>query len=41
VNTKLPIANNAEDKKKRQDMFKKFDPNGSGSLNLTEVLNGM
>ncbi len=37
INTKLPIEKNEEDKGKRKELFKQFDPNGNGYLSLAEV----
>lgn len=34
---KLPYERNDEDKEKRKELFKKFDPNGNGYLSLAEV----
>lgn len=41
INTKLPIEKNEEDKGKRKELFKQFDPNGNGYLSLAEVDKGM
>ena len=38
LNAKLPLEKNDEDKAKRQELFKQFDPNGNGYLSLAEVL---
>ena len=37
LNAKLPLEKNDEDKAKRQELFKQFDPNGNGYLSLAEV----
>eukprot|EP00758_Cryptobia_borreli_P003794 Tbor_TRINITY_DN3989_c0_g1::TRINITY_DN3989_c0_g1_i2::g.798::m.798 len=37
---KLPRTRSAEDNKKRDDLFKLFDPNGNGHLSLAEVDKG-
>ena len=37
LNAKLPLVKNEEDKAKRQELFKQFDPNGNGYLSLAEV----
>ena len=37
LNAKLPLEKNEEDKAKRQELFKQFDPNGNGYLSLAEV----
>jgi len=37
VNAKLPTATNEDDKAKRKQMFKEFDPNGNGILSLAET----
>ena len=37
INAKLPFAKNDEDKAKRRELFKGFDPNGNGYLSLAEV----
>jgi len=41
LNAKLPLEKNDEDKAKRQELFKQFDPNGNGYLSLAEVDKGM
>ena len=38
INAKLPFAKNDEDKAKRRELFKQFDPNGNGYLSLAEVM---
>ena len=37
INAKLPFEKNDEDKSKRRELFKQFDPNGNGYLSLAEV----
>jgi len=41
INEKLPIAKDDEDKKKRADLFNKFDVNKSGYLSLAKVDGGI
>ena len=38
INAKLPFARTDEDKEKRKELFKQFDPNENGYLSLAEVL---
>ena len=37
INSKLPYQRNDEEKAKRRELFKQFDPNGNGYLSLAEV----
>jgi len=37
INAKLPFARTDEDKAKRRELFKQFDPNENGYLSLAEV----
>ncbi len=37
LNAKLPYERTDEQKEKRKDLFKQFDPNGNGYLSLAEV----
>lgn len=37
INSKLPFEKNEEDKAKRHELFKQFDPNSNGYLSLAEV----
>jgi len=37
VNSKLPTSKSSEDKAKRKQMFREFDPNGNGILSLAEI----
>jgi len=41
IRAKLPTELNAEQKAKRHEMFKAFDPNGNGYLSLAEVDKGV
>merc|ERR1711863_79560 len=41
INSKLPYQRNDEEKAKRRELFKQFDPNGNGYLSLAEVDKGM
>jgi Ca2+-binding EF-hand superfamily protein len=41
LNSKLPFQKNAEEKAKRHELFKQFDPNGNGYLSLAEVLHNI
>jgi len=38
---KLPTAKTPEDKKRRKQMFREFDPNGNGVLSLAEIDKGV
>ena len=37
INAKLPFQRTDEEKAKRRDLFKQFDPNSNGYLSLAEV----
>ena len=37
INAKLPFQRTDEEKAKRRELFKQFDPNGNGYLSLAEV----
>ena len=37
INSKLPFQRTDEEKAKRQELFKQFDPNSNGYLSLAEV----
>ncbi len=37
INEKLPFERTDEDKAKRRELFKQFDPNENGYLSLAEV----
>ena len=37
INAKLPYERTDEDKEKRRELFKQFDPNANGYLSLAEV----
>ena len=37
INAKLPFERTDEDKAKRRELFKQFDPNENGYLSLAEV----
>ena len=37
INEKLPYERNREQKKKRRELFKQFDPNDNGFVSLAEV----
>jgi len=37
INAKLPFERTDEDKAKRKELFKQFDPNENGYLSLAEV----
>lgn len=41
INAKLPYQRTAEEKEKRRELFKQFDPNSNGYLSLAEVDKGM
>ena len=41
INAALPYKRNSEEKRKRIDMWKKFDPNGNGFVSLAECQNGV
>lgn len=41
INSKLPVKNTEDDRKKRVAMFKLFDPNGNKYLSLAEVDKGI
>ena len=41
IHNKLPMKKNAEEKAKRMELFKRFDPNGNGYLSLAEVDKGL
>merc|ERR1712025_794765 len=41
INEKLPFDKTNEEKAKRRELFKQFDPNGNGYLSLAEVDKGM
>ena len=40
INKNLPCEKNANEKKKRNELFKLFDPNGNGYLSLAEIDKG-
>lgn len=40
INENLPVGKDDDDKNKRKEMFKLFDPNGNGYLSLAEVDKG-
>ena len=39
--SKLPVANNAEERKKRREMFSAIDMNGNGYVSLAEIDRGI
>jgi len=41
INAKLPFQRTDEEKAKRRELFKQFDPNGNGYLSLAETDKGM
>jgi len=41
VTAKLPSGRSDEEKAKRKELFKQFDPNGNGYLSLAEVDKGV
>merc|ERR1712223_1345171 len=41
INAKLPFQRTDEEKAKRSELFKQFDPNGNGYLSLAETDKGM
>ena len=40
IKKNLPYKKNDEDSKKREKMFKSFDPNGNGYISLAEIDKG-
>ena len=41
INEKLPYQRTEEQKAKRRELFKQFDPNGNGYLSLAEVFDNL
>ena len=41
ISEKLPVQKNDEEKQRRIELFKQFDPNGNGYLSLQEVDKGL
>ena len=39
--SKLPVAKNAEERKKRREMFSAIDMNGNGYVSLAEIDRGI